>query len=164
MELKKRLNPKGIFIGLYILALIIYIVFGLQPVDATNYKIAAKLDIPSISLSSDVAELSLENNKINTPNEIVGSYSHANNKTLLIGHSTAIFKNLDQVDLGAIINYDDKIYKVIELETVIKPRIDMSELLSGEYMDTIVLMTCAGELVGDGDATHRLIITARVVE
>jgi hypothetical protein len=27
-------------------------------------------------------------------------------------------------------------------------------------MDTLVLMTCAGELLDNGDATHRLIITA----
>jgi sortase (surface protein transpeptidase) len=37
----------------------------------------------------------------------------------------------------------------------------MKELLKAEDTDTLVLMTCAGELMSNNDATHRLIVTAK---
>ena len=36
----------------------------------------------------------------------------------------------------------------------------MPKLLSASNEKTIVIMTCAGEDLGKGDATHRLILTA----
>lgn len=36
----------------------------------------------------------------------------------------------------------------------------MSTLLTPTSQDTIILMTCAGTDLGNGDASHRLIITA----
>ena len=41
-----------------------------------------------------------------------------------------------------------------------KSEIDMLKLLKKDENDSIVLMTCAGELYKDGDASHRLIVTA----
>ena len=41
-----------------------------------------------------------------------------------------------------------------------KDAIDMNELLAPEDKETLVIMTCAGTLLGDGDATHRILITA----
>ena len=36
----------------------------------------------------------------------------------------------------------------------------MTEILKREEKDTIVIMTCAGELLDGGDATHRFMVTA----
>ena len=88
MELKKRLNPKYVFVGLYALFFVAYIIVGLQPAEAAeSYEISTNLNISSINLSSDVTNLKLENHKLETPDKIVGSFSRAENKTLLIGHS-----------------------------------------------------------------------------
>ena len=84
------------------------------------------------------------------------------NKTLLIGHSTTVFSELNRVQLKDKIIYDGRDYLVNKIETWKKELINMGRLLKAEEKDTIVLMTCAGELLGEGDATHRLIITASV--
>lgn len=160
MELRRHLSLKGVFAGLYVLAFVVYIIVGLQPAGATDYVKSAELLIPEIGLVSDVTTLELSDDGLATPDRIVGSYTQAKNKTLLIGHSTAIFQNLNQVKLGNEINYNDKNYKITSIDTIIKNEIDMSELLSAAEKDTIVLMTCAGQLLDHGDATHRLIITA----
>lgn len=160
MELRKRCNPKSIFIGLYILAFVIYIIFGLQPAEATNYEISANLSIPSISLSSDVTTLTLDSNGLDTPETIVGSFSNAENKVLLIGHSSSVFRDLNQVKLGEKIEYNGKDYKVIKKETTLKSLISMNKVLASEDRDTLVLMTCAGQMLENSDATHRLMITA----
>ena len=36
----------------------------------------------------------------------------------------------------------------------------MDEVLAPTEQNTLVIMTCAGEDLGGGDATHRLIVTA----
>mgnify|MGYP003312839861 CR=1 FL=1 len=41
-----------------------------------------------------------------------------------------------------------------------KSMINMAEILQEEDKDTLVLMTCAGEDLGNGDSTHRLLVTA----
>lgn len=164
MELKKHFSPKIIFLGLYVLAFLVYIVFGLQPVDAINYNITSNLSIPSIGLKSDVTKLSLEDNKLDTPNAIVGSYSENKNKTLLVGHSTTVFKDLADIEKGSTINYNDKTYIVTKRKMILKSHISMEKLLKEEKSDTLIIMTCAGELYGNGDATHRLIITAKILD
>ena len=160
MELKQHLDARWIFVGLYLLAFVIYLVIGLQPADATSYEVSAKLLIPQIGLDTAVTDLTLDEGQLNTPEMIVGSYSKAKNKTLLIGHSSTVFQDLDQIDLGDLINYDGKDYKVKRIDLMRKSQIDMSELLAPAEKDTIVIMTCAGELFQNGDATHRLILTA----
>ena len=45
-----------------------------------------------------------------------------------------------------------------------KAKIDMRDVLQAESNDTIVLMTCAGQDLGNKDATHRLIITAKYLK
>ena len=160
MELRKHLSFKKIFIGVYFLAFAIYLIIGLQPAEATHYEISAELAIPSINLTTDVTTLALEDYKLNTPDTIAGSYTRAENKTLLIGHSTTVFQNLDQVEVGDYVNYNDKTYQVDKIELMEKATIDMDEILATTQKDTIVIMTCAGTLLDGGDATHRLIITA----
>ena len=161
MELKKRFNSKCIFIGLYFVAFLAYIIYGLQPVEAAqSYEIADQLEIPSIALDTDVAKLQLEADGLHTPDKIVGSYTKNDNKTLLIGHSTTVFRDLDKVDLDATIIYSGQKYRVTAIDMEQKDKIDMSKLLQETDRDTLVIMTCAGKLLEKGDATHRLIITA----
>ena len=160
MKLKQHFDTRKIFVGLYLLVFSVYLIIGLQPADATSYEVSAKLLIPQIGLDTAVTDLTLDEGQLNTPEMIVGSYSQAKNKTLLIGHSSTVFQDLDQIDLGDLINYDGNDYKVKRIDLMRKSQIDMSELLAPAEKDTIVIMTCAGELFQNGDATHRLILTA----
>ncbi|MBR3256557.1 sortase [Candidatus Saccharibacteria bacterium] len=162
MELKRHLDPKYIFIGLYVVLLVVYIVIGLKPADATNYPISGKISIPEINLESDVTTLELNKGKLDAPDRIIGSFSTSPNKTLLIGHSTTVFQNLNKANLGEYIFYNNKSYRINNIEIKAKSDIHMGKLLKETEKDTIVLMTCAGELFENGDATHRLIITAAV--
>ena len=160
MELKKRLEFRKVLVGAYFVLLAMYLVVGLQPAEATNYEIATELSIPSIGLDSDVTILQVEERELKTPETIVGSYGRARNKTLLIGHSTTVFQDLEEVKLGDVIMYDDAPYKVFAIELVEKAEINMNEILAPADEETLVLMTCAGTLLDGGDATHRLIVTA----
>lgn len=160
MELKRHLDPKKIFIGLYMLALTAYVIIGLQPAEAVHYDVSGQLNIPSIGLASDVTTLTLSDHKLDTPDTIVGAYSQAARKTLLIGHSTTVFTELDQVKLNADINYSGQAYRVIALDMVRKSDVDMQQVLSAAEQDTLIIMTCAGQLIGGGDSTHRLMVTA----
>ncbi len=163
MEIGKRLNPRYIFVGLYFFAFLIYIVVGLQPAEATNYQISGELIIPKISLESSVTSLKMEGHELKTPDTIVGSYSSAENKILLIGHSSTVFNDLDQLEVSDEIIYDNHKFVISKRETVKKEEVVMPELLEASKKETIVIMTCAGESLDNGDATHRLIITAEKV-
>ncbi len=160
MELKRHLDLRYLFVSLYMVLFVLYIVIGLQPAGAVDYDVSGYLSIPAIDLHSDVTSLDLDGNRLNTPDYIVGSYSQSSNKTLLIGHSTTVFENLHSIMLGDEIVYDNKTYTVVERYVEAKESIVMGDLMRAESRDTIVLMTCAGELLGDGDATHRLIVVA----
>lgn len=161
MKLRKHLSLRFVFIGLYFVAFLAFLIYGLRPADAVEaYKIDSELKIPSIGLDTSVTKLELQDDGLKTPNSIVGSYARYDNKTLLIGHSTAVFSDLKDVDLGDTIEYDGKNYEVRMIDLLVKDNIDMDELLKAEKKDTIVIMTCAGRLLDGGDATHRLIITA----
>lgn len=162
MELKRHLDPRKIFVGLYVLAFTVYIIIGLQPAGATSYTVSSELNIPSIGLNTDVTELKLNHHQLDTPDNIVGSFTQFEHKTLLIGHSTSVFQNLHQVTLGSSITYDRQTYRITAIDIIPKSTISMSQLLAPTTKDTIVIMTCAGQLLGDGDATHRLIVTASV--
>ena len=160
MEIKKRLNLRSVLAVVYFVCFGIFLNIGLRPAEATNYEISAELAIPAIGLTSDVTALELEDHQLDTPDYIVGSFTRAKNKTLLIGHSTTVFSNLNEIKLGDEIFYDETNYKITNIEVLEKPDVDMDKILATEDVDTLVLMTCAGELLTNGDATHRLIITA----
>lgn len=160
MELKRHLDLRYVFVGLYVLFVVVYVVIGLQPADAIDYEISADLEIPAIGLESGVTKLTLQDGRLNTPDTIVGSFSRAEHTTLLIGHSTTVFRHLDSVRVSDEIKYDYESYYVTDIEVEPKADISMSKLLKDSSADTLVLMTCAGELLDNGDATHRLIITA----
>lgn len=163
MKLKSHIDFRKSFVVLYFLCFVIYVVVGLQPAEATNYEISSKLMIPSINFYSDVTDLELINNMLDTPDSIVGSYSENKNKTLLIGHKNTVFQNLDGVMIGDVVNYGGVEYSIVKARLATKESIDMEELLEPTKLDTIVIMTCAGKDLGNGDATHRLIITAEAL-
>ena len=161
MELRKHLSLRYVFTVLYIVAFLAFLIYGLQPVDAAEaYEIGGEVAISSIDLKSDVAILELTDGGLKTPDTIAGSYTRAENKTLLIGHSTTVFRNLNKVKLGDAIEYGGKSYEVRMIDMVMKNKIDMDELLKASEKDMLVIMTCAGKLLDGGDATHRLILTA----
>lgn len=160
MELRKHWDPRVILLAVYVVALLVYMIIGLKPAGATEPIASKSLSIPSIGLKSDVVTLNLEDHRLKTPDTIVGSYSRSKNKTLLIGHSTTIFQELSDVKVGDVVIYNEKEYHISTTDVVEKTEIRMSRLLKSERKDTIVIMTCAGTLLEDGDATHRLIITA----
>ena len=162
MDVNKLLNPKVIFITIYFLAFLTYIIYGLQPAEAADaYTVDNSLAIPNIGLISDVTSLELSNGELLTPDTIVGSYSKTNT-TLLIGHSSGVFNNLDQVKIGDEISYSDKKYTVTKITYAAKEAIDMNKLLAPSDQESIVLMTCAGKMLENNDATHRLIIFASI--
>ncbi len=148
------------WLAAWAVALIIYLAVGLQPAEAINYQIAGQLSIPAAGLTAAVTELKLENGELRTPDALVGSYQRHPNKTLLIGHSTGVFAQLKMVQAGEQIVYNGTIYNIYSKEIVAKSEVDMRELLKSEEKETLVLMTCAGELLNGGDATERLIVKA----
>ena len=163
MELKRRFSFRKFFTIIYILSFLAYIGFYIVSPDGIAYMFDGGLLIPSIDLTSGVTKLELKNNRLDTPDSIVGSYARNTNKTLLIGHSSTVFKNLDQVNVNDIVTYNNTEYTVTNVETFKKSDIKMSNVLKAEEKDTLVLMTCAGTPVGDKDATHRLIVTAQAI-
>lgn len=163
MLIKKSPNYRAIFLSIYIAFFAAYLFVGLQPADAESYEISASLEIPAIGLVSDVTTLHLDGDRLNTPEYIVGSYARSSHRTLLIGHSTTVFQNLHILQIGDQITYDDTTYTIQNIATVEKSAINMEELLKNPITtsrDSLVLMTCAGDLLNSGDATHRLIIIA----
>ncbi len=130
-----------------------------MPADAASYP---SLSISSIGLSVPVEPLELKDRQLNVPDMIVGSYGPNINKTLLVGHSSTVFEELDQLRVDQEINYNDSVYRVTEIKVLRKEEISMTEILSGASVDTIILMTCAGDSLPNQDATHRLIITAEI--
>ena len=165
MELKKRLDLKTVLVVLYVTAFLAYVIFGLQPAEAArSYEVSAELNIPSIGLVSDVTTLELENRELKTPDAIVGSFSRSENKTLLIGHSSTVFQNLNQIRLDDEIFYNNNKYIVKKITITEKAEVDMSGLLAHADQDTLAIMTCAGASLGNGDATYRLIVTAVISE
>ena len=160
MELKRKFSIKKLFTVFYVLALAVYLIVGLQPAGATEYEVSGNLMIPSINLNSDVTDLELVEHKLETPDTIVGSYQKYPTKTLLIGHSSTVFENLNEVSLGDVIVYNGEQYKIAKTETLKKTNVDMNRILAPTRENTIIIMTCAGEIIDEKDATHRLIVTA----
>ena len=134
-----------------------------EPAEAKEYQISGKLSISSINLNSDVTSLALENGELNTPDSIIGSFSRHKNSTLLIGHSNTAFSELKNIRIGDTVQYNNNSYRIYKSQIIEKSSINMKDLLSEKDTDTIILMTCFGEMYANGDASHRLIIFASLV-
>lgn len=160
MELKRRFELRKVISIIYVLVFAIYIFVGLTPAEAAKYEISGEIKIPTIALTSDVTNLNLENHKLNTPETIVGAYTAAPGKTFLIGHAATVFKDLDLVNVNDYIYYNEEIYEIVDIELIQKEAVEMDKLLAPTLKDTLIVMTCAGTPLGNGDATHRLVVTA----
>lgn len=146
--------------GFFATMIPVYALIGIQPsipIEAASYP---KLNITSIKLNTPVEPLELSNHQLTTPQSIAGAYQQNPNKTLIIGHSSSVFKNLNQTHLGEIIEYQNFRYIITNIAITEKNAIDMTEVLSSANIDTLILMTCAGDPLPNQDATHRLLVTA----
>lgn len=168
MEGLWRLNPfwwsrralRVFIVGFFTILLPVYLYIGFQPWQSTVALDYPALDITSIGLSSPVAPLELTNHQLIAPDTIAGAYSQNYNKTLIIGHSSTVFKNLHHLGANAEINYNGEAYTVQDITTYLKSDIEMSEILAASDQPTLIIMTCAGEPLPGQDATHRLVVTA----
>ncbi|MBO4813291.1 sortase [Candidatus Saccharibacteria bacterium] len=167
MELRHRIRSRYIFGIVYFVFLFGFIAMNVIFADTSNTLASAEalnadsvLLIPDIDLKADVVQLSLVDGELKTPDYIAGSFQRSENKTLIIGHATTVFSKLNQASLNNIVVYNNGVYRIVSKYVAPKSDINMSKLLKRADRDTLVLMTCAGESLGDKDATHRLIITA----
>lgn len=157
----------GVF-ATYFIATLAFIYFGLQP--ATNpqevYAAESEQAIATLSLDDEGIDIPVKPIKktgkdLEVPEQIVGTYSVHENKTLLIGHSSTAFSNLKNLQINDMITYSGKTYTIKTIEEKEKQDISMKDILKSEDQDTIVLMTCSGKNIpGTTDYTHRLIVTA----
>lgn len=166
----ERLNPlrwskrtvKVVAAGFFAIFLPLYLFYGFQPVnevDAANYPL---FQAGAINLESPVKPVSVYDHQLEVPNTIIGSYSIYANKILLVGHSSTIFRNLHQINLGDQFVYDSETYHVTKIETLEKSAISMNDVLTDSEVKTLILMTCAGQPLPNQDATHRLLVTAEI--
>ena len=163
MGIRQSFDIRKFVIISYFSSLFVYVIFGFMPAGAKNYDISGKVSIPAINMFSEVTSLELKGRKLETPDYIVGSYSNAENKTLLIGHRSTIFNKLDEVMIGDSIWFNGQEYIVSDSEIYEKANINMDQLLAREDENTLVVMTCAGKYLDASDATHRLIVTAKAL-
>ena len=158
-----------IIFATYFLAAFAFVVIGLQPVKSSAAVYATEsetasglLSIDAINLNAPVKKVALNGKTLEVPEQIAGAYSVHENKTLVIGHSSTIFKDLKSTTIGMKIAYNGKTYTIRTIEEKLKQDIIMKDILKTEEKDTLVLMTCSGEKINgtSDDHTHRLIITA----
>lgn len=149
-------------VAFFAIMLPIYLYIGFHPASSLDYDSYPVLEIPSINLSTPVAEIYLKDRELVAPTTIAGVYHASPHKLFIIGHSSTVFRDLHQLEIDDSFTYDHKSYRVTSIITLEKSAINMAELLSDTADETIVIMTCAGEPLPNQDATHRLIITATI--
>ena len=171
-RIRTHFTRKRVAVGLfvfYLVAIPVYLYIGLQPSGAmAAYAEEARgatgsLEIPRISLSAPMSDVSLDGRTLTAPDYIVGRYVAHKNKVLVMGHSSTIFQRLKEVEIGDEFHYDDEQFVIISKEIRAKADISMKEILQDESEPTLVLMTCAGEHVTGQDYSHRLIMYAKQV-
>lgn len=163
-----KLNPlrwssrtlRVFFVSLFMILAPFYFFSGIQPVSSIEATSYPELRLPEIDLATPVAPLEMTERQLIAPATIAGSYSQAPNKQFIIGHSSTVFRNLNQATLYQHLYYNDIEYTITEVEVLAKADVDMTAILDTADVDTIIIMTCAGTPLPEQDATHRLIVTA----
>lgn len=141
----------------------IYAFVGLQPALPAEASTYPTLTIADLGLTTPVEPLALDNHELIAPAQIAGSFSlHASTK-LIIGHSSTVFSDLINLEIGDVLTYAEQTYQVTQRQILAKDAINMTQLLAARPTATLILMTCAGASLGDQDYTHRLILTAELV-
>jgi LPXTG-site transpeptidase (sortase) family protein len=171
MRLCKKLNPfawdkKTIilaFLAFYLLTIPLYF-SGLSAFATTINPVNATLRIPSIGLSTPVTPTKITPDGLATPEKLVASYTDGNT-VFLYAHSTTAFRNLHQLQLGRQITYiidgQPQNFTVTNLKTLPKSTINMNKLLTSTPEKTLILMTCAGTPLRNGDYSDRLVLWAK---
>ena len=165
-EGKKLKLPRaklGLLLGFaYFIAIAGFVVHVFMPqlADATSEE---RLFIPSIGLIARVKDIERQGNQLIAPDYIAGAYQPTNHKTVIIGHSSTIFKDLKNVKDTDSFTFDNHKYQIKSREIVEKSLVDMKDIVSETEVRTVILMTCYGESLGGQDFSHRLIITAEEV-
>lgn len=164
----ENLNPLNwsnaeikLFLGAFFAIMLpIYIFIGLQPIPTASADGLPRLEISSIDLNTPVVGIELKDRQLIAPDTIAGVYTSAKNKLFIIGHSSTVFKKLNQVQIGEVFTYNGKLYRIQKTDTLLKADISMGEILQAEDQETLIIMTCAGTSLPNQDATHRFIVTA----
>lgn len=153
----------GVVLGLiYFVAITAFTayIFIPQIADASSEE---RLFIPKIGLIARVKDIERQGNQLIAPDTIAGAYKATTHKTVIIGHSSTIFKNLKNLSGNETFTFDNRTYTITNLEILEKRDVDMAEIVSETEKNTLVLMTCYGEPLGGQDYTHRLVITAEEI-
>ena len=153
------------FIAFYAILIPAYFIIGFHPataisdsLDAAEITSVSHLSIEGINIDASIIDIPLIDNHFSTPDYDIGRYISQSGTTFLFAHSISAFQHLDEVTSTDHILYDGHTYHITDISTPRVTDISMSSLLD-QSEDTLILMTCAGELRA-GDYTHRLIITA----
>ena len=158
----KRHYSRQIFIGIYLFTLMAigYLGFQIHTVEANSNLV---LEAPKIGLKSEIKVLNLNDDyTLTAPDRIAGLYYAAENNTFIIGHSSTVFSNLQDLKINDQIQLDNHSYKITKLFSQNKNSISMSKILEPKAVPTLTLMTCHGEKVADNDYSERLIISAEL--
>ena len=153
----------GIVFGvLYFAAIVGFVAYAFlpKPVDASSEE---RLFMPSIGLIARVSDIERTGNQLIAPDEIAGAYQPTIHKTVIIGHSSTIFRDLNKLGDEDKFTFDGREYKTVSREILPKNLVNMEEVVSETEKYTVILMTCAGESLGGHDYSHRLVITAEEV-
>ena len=135
-------------------------VFMPKTADASSEE---RLFIPSIGLIARVKDIERSGNQLIAPDEIAGAYQPTIHKTVIIGHSSTVFKDLKNINSDETFTFDKKSYKMKDRKIIEKSVVDMAKVVEETEVNTVILMTCYGEPIGPQDYSHRLIITAEEV-
>lgn len=173
MGVWRKLNPfewsratvVRVFLGFFAVGLPLWF-SGLSAFATTINSPNASLRIAEIGLNVPVTPVEIMDGQLETPEKLVGSYTNGG-KVFLYGHNTGVFRQLDRLAQGDWIWYGEggarQQYIVERVEVLPVEEVKMSRLLADDGGSQLVLMTCAGKSLGDGDATHRLVVFARRV-
>lgn len=160
----KRHYSRHLLVGIYLFLIGIIGYLGIQPhtVEANSNLI---LEAPKIGLKSEVKILALnEDYTLTAPDRIAGLYYASENNTFIIGHSSTVFGNLQDLKINDQIKLDNHTYQIVSLYSQSKSSISMSKILEPKLVPTLTLMTCHGEKIADQDYAERLIISATIIE
>lgn len=144
-------------VAFYVLFGLAFVVIGLHPAEAIS---AYTLDIPSLSLSEPIVDVSLDGSKLHTPDKAIGRYIRNPSSVFLFAHSVSAFSRLKEISLGTEIFYENEVFVVESIEEKPVESVNMNSLLAYSKKPRLVLMTCSGEETEAGFA-DRLIVTAK---
>lgn len=174
MQNKLRNRKIRLYVGIFLIYFVAgfaFLAIGLQPVKSAEAVYATEaesaeeyLEIPAISLSTPVKISTLTGSDLSVPEQIAASYSMHDNKYFIFGHSSSVFKDIKNLQIGNQIIYQGQSYKVSLVEEKAKANVNMEDILASADIPTIILMTCSGEKIEgtNGDHTHRIIVTAEL--